>query len=94
MTINLVKTKAMIFKESNTILTDFNFFFQGEEVEITTTYTYLGIHFSRYRFGLKKVLQPQIKKRYGSIALLEWQCFQNHFQNISSKMDLMDFIIR
>ena len=42
LTVNLGKTKVMIFngmkKTSN-----FRFLFKGEEVEITSTYTYLGV---------------------------------------------------
>jgi hypothetical protein len=35
-------------------------------------------------------LDNSIKKGYGSLPLLEHHYFQNHFQDIQSKMDLMD----
>jgi hypothetical protein len=92
LTVNLGKTKVMIFnglkKTSN-----FHFLFKGEEIEITNTYTYLGVQFSGSRFSLRLTLQPQINKGYGSLALLERQCFRHHFQDISSKMSLMDTLI-
>jgi hypothetical protein len=42
LTVNLGKTKVMIFNGSNKTL-DLHFFFRGEEIEITNTYTYLAV---------------------------------------------------
>ena len=57
LTVNLGKTKVMIFngvkKTSN-----FRFLFKGEEVEITSTYTYLGVQSTGRRFSLRPALQP------------------------------------
>jgi hypothetical protein len=52
------------------------------------------VQFSGSRFNLRPALQPRINKGYGSLALLERQCFRHHFQVISSKMRLMDTLIR
>jgi hypothetical protein len=93
LTVNLGKTKVMIFNGLKKSL-DLHFFFRGEEIEITNTYTYLGVQFSGPRFSLRPTLQPRINKGYGSLALLERQCFRHHFQDISSKMSLMDSLIR
>ena len=82
----------MIFNGTKKTL-DFRFLFKGEEVEITSTYTYLGVQFSGPRLSLQPTLQPQINKGYESLALLERQCFIHHFQNISSKMDLLNTLI-
>ena len=93
LTVNLGKTKVMIFngvkKTSN-----FRFLFKGEKVEITNTYTYLGVQFTGPRFSLRPSLQPRINKGYGSLALLERQCFRHHFEDISSKMRFVDALIR
>jgi hypothetical protein len=93
LTVNLGKTKVMIFNGSKKSI-DLHFFFRGKEIEITNTYTYLGVQFSGPRFSLRPTLQPQITKGYRSLALLERQCFRHHFQDISSKMSLMDSLIR
>lgn len=45
-TINLGETKAKIFKASKKFLFYNHLFFKGEEIEITTTYTYLGVLFT------------------------------------------------
>jgi hypothetical protein len=37
---------------------------------------------------------PESARAMGSLALLERQCFRNHFQDISSKMSLMDTLVR
>jgi hypothetical protein len=42
LTINLGKTKVMIFNGLKKSV-DLHFFFRGEEIEITITYTYLGV---------------------------------------------------
>ena len=44
---------------------------QGWEVEITSSYTYLGVKFSRSHFSLRPSIQPWISKGLGSLALLE-----------------------
>jgi hypothetical protein len=92
LTINLGKTKVMIFNGVKKT-SDLHFFFKREEIEITSTYTYLGVQFSSPRFSLRPALQPRINKGYGSLALLKRQCFRHHFQDISSKMSLMDTLI-
>jgi hypothetical protein len=92
--VNLGKTKVMIFNGSKKILFDHHFFFRGEEIEITNMYTYLGVLFTGPHFSLWHALQHQVIKGYGSLALLERQCFGNHFQDISSKMSLMDTLVR
>jgi hypothetical protein len=74
LTVNLGKTKVMIFNGLKKT-SDLHFFFRGEEIEITNTYTYLGVQFSGPRFSLRPTLQPRINKGYGSLALLERQCF-------------------
>ena len=70
LTVNLSKTKVMIFNGVKKT-SHFRFLFKGEEVEITSTYTYLGVRFSGPRFSLRPTLQPRINKGYGSLALLE-----------------------
>jgi hypothetical protein len=82
--INLGKTKVINFNASKNFLLDYHFYFKREEVEITTTDTYLGVQFLGPRFGLRKALQPRINKGYDSLVLLERQCFQHHFQEIST----------
>ena len=93
LTMNLSKTKVMVFNGVKKT-SDFRFLFKGEEVEITNTYTYLGVQFSGPRFSLQQALQPRINKGYRSLALRERQCFRHYFQDISSKMDLLNTLIR
>ena len=65
----------MIFNGTKIILLDYRFYFWGVDIDITTTYSYLGVQFLRLRFGLRKGLQRQINKGYGSLALLDHQSF-------------------
>lgn len=84
----------MIFNALRKALEDIHFYFQGEEIEITTLYIYLGVQFTGPRFGMHQALQPRLSKGYGSLALIERHCFQSQFQDISSKQYLMEMIIR
>jgi len=56
-TINLGKTKVMIFNGLNKFV-ELNFFFRGEEIEITIAYTYPRVQFSGPCFNLRLDLQP------------------------------------
>jgi hypothetical protein len=92
LTVNLGKTKVMIFNGSKKSI-DLHFFFKGKEIEITCTYTYLGVQFSRPRFILRPALQPLDHQGLRIFSPSERQCFRHHFQDISSKMSLMDSLI-
>ena len=92
--VNLGKTKVMVFNTSKKFLCDLHFYIRGEEIEITSSYTYLGVLFTGPRSSLRPALQPRINKGYGSLALLERQCFRNHFQDISAKMSMMDNVVQ
>jgi hypothetical protein len=84
--VNLGKTKVMIFSVSKRLLANLHFYFFGEEIEINTTYTYPRVQFMGPRLGIRQALQPRLNKGYGSLALIERQCFQGQFQDISSKL--------
>jgi len=51
--VNLGKTKVLIFNASKSSLTDLHFHYKEADIEITTTYTYLGVHFAGPRFNMK-----------------------------------------
>jgi hypothetical protein len=55
LTVNLGKTKFMIFNGLKKTL-DLHFFFKAEDIELTSTYTYLGVQFSGPRFSLRPAL--------------------------------------
>jgi hypothetical protein len=44
--VTMGKTKVLIFNASKSSLTDLHFHYKGVEIEITTTYTYLGVQFT------------------------------------------------
>lgn len=63
---------------------------RDKKVGITTTYTYLGIQFLGPKFELVQAYQFLINKGSGSFSIVERHCFYRHFQDMSSKMDLVD----
>ena len=89
--VNLSKTRVMVFNCLKT--SHLHFFFQGKEVEITPSYMYLGVKFSGPHFSLRPAIHSRVSKGMGSLALLERQCFRNHFQGISSKLSLFDSLV-
>lgn len=56
LTVNLSKTKVMIFNALKKDLADVHFYFIGEEIEIATSYIYLGVQFIGPRFGMRQAL--------------------------------------
>lgn len=48
---NLGKTKVMTFKGSKNVILEYQFYFQGVEIEITIASTYLGVQFWGPRFA-------------------------------------------
>lgn len=89
--VNLGKTWVIVFNFLKT--SHLHFFFQGHEIEITS-YTYMGVKFSGPRFSMRSVIQPRVSKGMGSLAMLEKQCFRHHFQDTSSKLYLLDSLVR
>ena len=75
--VNLGKTRVMVFNCLKT--SRLHFIFQGQEIEITSSYMYLGVMFSGPRFSMRLAIQPKVNKGMGSLAFLEKQCFKHHF---------------
>ena len=70
-----------------------HFIFQGQEIEITSSYLYLGVFFSGPQFSMRPAIQPRVNKGMGSLALLEKKCFKPHFQDTPSKLSLLDALV-
>jgi hypothetical protein len=83
----------MIFHTSKNTLLDSQFFFKVGEVDITTSYT-LGFQFTNPRVSMWITPLPQLNMGYGSLSILEHQCFDMHSLDIPSKMHLFDRIIK
>ena len=90
--VNLGNTRVMVFNGLKT--SNLHFTFQDQVIEISSSYMYLGVMFSGPRFSTRPAIQPKINKGMGSLALLEKQCFRHHFQDTSSKLSLLDALVR
>lgn len=89
--VNLGKTQIMVFNCLKTL--HLHFYFQGQEIEIASSYTYLEVKFSGPRFSLRPAIQPRVCKGMGSLAILERQCFKHHFQDTSPKLSLLSSLV-
>lgn len=90
--VNLGKTRVMIFNCLKT--SHLHFFFQGQEIEITSSYMYLEVKFFGPRFSMRLAIQSRVSKGMGSLAMLQKQCFRHHFQDTLSKLTLLDSLVR
>ena len=54
LSVNLSKTRVMVLNCMKT--SHLYFYFQGHAIEITTSYVYLGVKFSRPHFSLKPAI--------------------------------------
>jgi hypothetical protein len=68
LTINLGKTKVMIFNASKSFFSNRHFYFQEEEIEITRIYTYLGVQVVGPHFHMHWALHPWLSKGYSSLT--------------------------
>lgn len=91
LSVNLSKTWVMVFNYLKT--SHLHFYFQGHEIEISTSYVYLGVKFSGPHFSLRPAIQPRVCKGMCSLAMLERQCFRHHFQDTFSKLSLLDSLV-
>jgi hypothetical protein len=91
--VNLGKTKIMIFNASKIFLYDLYFYFQRGEIEITTTYTYLGIQLIGPCFKMCKALHtmfPRSVSRHLVQILPQASDYQSHeplwFRDLENKL--------
>lgn len=64
LTVNLFKTKVMVFNTVKEAFSHLPFHFPGQEVEITTSYLYLGVLFNGPTFGMKLATQAPVKMNF------------------------------
>jgi hypothetical protein len=57
--------KVTVFDRLINAVSDFHFNLRGWEFEITTTYTYLGVHFMGTRFSLRLLLNLNLARGKG-----------------------------
>lgn len=65
------------------------------EIILRPTKSRISLHdLSCVRFICFCMHVPRVNKGFGSLGLLERQCFRHHFQNTTSKMSFLDSLIR
>ena len=67
--VNLGKIQVMVFNCLKT--SHLHFIFQGQEIEITSSYTYLGVMFFGLRFSMRLSIHSRVNKGMGSLAMLK-----------------------
>ena len=95
LTVNLSKTKVMVFHTSRRVMPDTVVTLRGSPVEVTSSYVYLGVTFSSTggRFSMRQAARDRLTRGYASLALLERQCHQSHFQEPRTKGWLFDTMV-
>ena len=95
LTVNLGKTKVMIFHTSRQGMAHASFTFAGGPVEIVTSYVYLGVTFSTAatHFTMGSAAQDRLTRGYAALAMLERRCHQAHFQEPRTKGWLFDSLV-
>lgn len=81
LTVNLGKTKVMVFHTSRQGRSQLTFTLAGCQVEVVTSYVYLGVTFSAAatRFTMGSAARARLTRGYAALAMLERQCHQAHF---------------
>ncbi|MCO5549866.1 hypothetical protein L7F22_003340 [Adiantum nelumboides] len=88
LTVNLGKTKVMIFHTSV-------FTAVGGQVEVVDSYVYLGVTFkgTTGRFSMAEAARDRFMRGYAALAMLERRCHQAHFQESRTKGWLFDTLV-
>ncbi|MCO5612736.1 hypothetical protein L7F22_067005 [Adiantum nelumboides] len=77
-TVNLGKTKVLIFHTSATVRRRSAFPFGTSQIEVVESYVYLGITFTARtgRFSMAQSARDRITRAYAALAMLERGCHQ------------------
>ena len=95
LTVNLGKTKAMIFHTSAQVRQQTTLTLAGGKVEIVGSYIYLGITFTatQGKFSMTQAARDRLTRGYAALGALERQCHQAHFQEPRTKGWLFDTLV-
>ena len=95
LTVNLGKTKAMIFHTSAQVRQQTTFTLANGQVEIVGSYVYLGVTFTatQGRFSMTQAARDRLTRGYAALGALERQCHQAHFQEPRTKGWLFDTLV-
>lgn len=86
--VNLSKTNVLAFNVSKHTFDQIQITYRNKSIEMASSYTSLGILFSRPRFMMKATAPPRVRRGYVAVSSLKRQCVQLHFQDILSKLQL------
>ena len=90
LTVNLKKTKIVVFCKSGKILTD-KFYFSDVQIENSNSYKYLGIIFSSS--GTYKYCQEDLYKRALSAQFKLTKCFSSMTPSLSTLLHLFEHTV-
>ena len=95
LTVNLGKTKVMIFHTSSAARRAATFTAAGGPVEVVTSYVYLGVTFTSRQgpFSMAQAATDRLTRGYAALAMLERRCHQAHFQEPRTKGWLFDTLV-
>ncbi|MCO5598486.1 hypothetical protein L7F22_052583 [Adiantum nelumboides] len=95
LTVNLGKTKVLIFHTSAQIRRQSRFTAAGGDIEVTGSYVYLGVTFTAASgtFSMTQAARDRLTRGYASLAMMERQCHQAHFQEPRTKGWLFDTLV-
>ena len=95
LTVNLGKTKVMIFHTSRSVQRAATFTASGGLVEVVTSYVYLGVTFTSRQgpFSMAQAATDRLTRGYSALAMLERRCHQAHFQEPRTKGWLFDTLV-
>ncbi|MCO5558046.1 hypothetical protein L7F22_011621 [Adiantum nelumboides] len=87
MTVNLGKTKVLIFHTSARVRRQSSFTAAGGDIEIIGSYVYLGMTFTATSgaFSMAQAARDRLTRGYSALAQMERECHQAHFQEPRTK---------
>ncbi|MCO5574914.1 hypothetical protein L7F22_028709 [Adiantum nelumboides] len=94
-TMNLGKTKVLIFHTSGIVRRRSAFPFGASQIEVVKSYVYLGITFTARtgRFSMAKATWDRTTRAYAALAMLERGCHKTHLQEPRTKGWLFNTLV-
>ncbi|KAH7307766.1 hypothetical protein KP509_22G076800 [Ceratopteris richardii] len=96
LSVNLGKTKVMIFYTSAQVRRHSLFTAAGGPIEVVGSYVYSGVTFTAASgvFSMSQAARDRITCGYTALALMERQCHQAYFQEPRTKGSLFDTLVK
>lgn len=93
LSVNLAKTKVMVFNTNRQSLHNHTFTYDGQPIDIVTSYTYLGVLFTSPRLGFRQAALARARTGHRALVQMERGCTAHHIHDPRTRCHLFDTLV-